>query len=117
MIVRTLINLTSVKKFFFVCFYFLDDTYQCYYLKIYIIYINLFFSGNLNLDLNEESEPVYTFTLKATDHGHTQLSTETTLHLKIERVNEYSPVFTEESKDIKVNIKENILTGTVIKKV
>lgn len=60
---------------------------------------------------------MYTFTLKATDHGHTQLSTEATLHLKIERVNEYSPMFSEESKDIKLNIKEDMLIGTIVKKV
>lgn len=60
---------------------------------------------------------MYSFTVKATDHGHTQYSTETTIQLKIERANEYAPMFTEESKDANVNVKEDITTGTIIKKV
>ena len=71
---------------------------------------------SLDLDQNEDAEPVFRFTVQARDNGKTiQHSATSDVILRMRRVNEFTPVIT--SNGTSLTIDENEAIGTVLYRV
>ena len=71
---------------------------------------------SLDLDQNEDAEPVFRFTVQVRDNGKTiQHSATSDVILRMRRVNEYTPMIT--SNGTSLTIDENEAIGTVLYRV
>lgn len=71
---------------------------------------------SLDLDQNEDVEPVFHFTVQVKDNGKTiQHSATSDVILRMRRVNEFSPVIRSNGTSLTIN--ENEAIGTVLYKV
>lgn len=65
-------------------------------------FISFFRIESIDLDGDESPEPIYTYTIRATDSGQPSLAETTTVYINIHRVNEHTPTFTVPSLSFSV---------------